>query len=341
MGNLKNNYNNEAELAILGLFGFESKKKGIDRFRPDLLDFLENFAPGQLSTVKRILKKIEFEYDRPLVVDLTMPPNVAGYFSTTMDFIAISPALLLRGTESQIAHVILHECLHAGVYGPKVDDEALVETMTINRITELYGRDDFPTGYDDLVSAVREYFGDKSFAEIQEAIEEGDEETFNNLLTFMVVDPALDGDDPRDLSWKKIESNLRKRWKFIRKYFPRIINTISGNSSAGVHDNATMGVHEFKLEMLLEKAAERIMANKSKLIKLMEIVTNQGQVNLTQKDIIAGLVDEGFAYLVDMYQKEIEAEITQFIVRSKINNGQMALELKIPKIQLNLDRKAA
>lgn len=279
---------------------FQTQEKGLDALRPDPLAWLESVAPGRAYVLKNALKKIKFKFNGIFIVDLLMPMNVGGYYTPGRKppILAISPMLLLYGSESQIAHVLFHEGLHAGIYtdGVPLMEEVVVETMTKKKMDEVYGKNDFASGYDGMVKEVAEYFGELSFSEMQERIEDGDEETFNNLLELIVVEPAFNSKNIQDFRWERIQGRLKKKWDMILRLFPRMVNTIADNNR-GLHESGAMSFYSYKLEGLLNATAERIIEKEpQKLVEIMLELTKNGEEieNIEEK-----LIKEGFAYLFD------------------------------------------
>ncbi|MCA9381277.1 hypothetical protein KC678_03360 [Candidatus Dojkabacteria bacterium] len=293
-------------------FEFFKQKSIEDILRPSPESFLEEH-PAALRKLKNALRRIKFNFKGNFVVDLTMPNWIGGYFNL-VDTIAINPWLLLYGAEKDIAHVLFHEGLHAGVYTETgVDDEALVEAMTKKKMAEVYGGASFKSGYDDMVNDFNQYFGDMNFSELSEMIESGDEQTFDNLLEVMVVNPSLDDKNYESLDWEEIKRRLGRTWGVLQKLFPRMMNSIEGKN-VGPHDGTNVSLHHFKLDSLLEKTAKRILGEQTGLInKIITDITKEGEENLDKELIKEEFFKLGLGYLYDTDPEFIEEQIEKFV----------------------------
>lgn len=279
----------------LKLPNFLRRKEDLERLlnlSPE--EFLQYFAPHRERMFKRLKKKIEFKFGGKLIVDLTMPMRVGGYFSPGSNIIAINPFLLLHGSENEIAHVLFHEGLHAGAYGPQVLDESLTETLTKKKIQEVYGGSELKSGYDGLVKQANQFFGDLTYKELAKYIEDGDEDTLNNLLELIVVKPLLDKSDLPN--WHDVKKKLKTQWQILKRLFPRMMNSI-GNKTSDLHEEAKLDFHEYKLEGLLKKTAqkafeeERVSSLVRKIIKAKKLVS--------KGEVIKELINQGYSYMYD------------------------------------------
>jgi hypothetical protein len=228
-----------------------------------------------------------------------MPGWIGGYYYKGV--IALNPWLLLYGKEQDIAHVLFHEGLHAGVFtnGIEVDDESFVETMTKKRMEEIYGTTGMKTGYDNLVDDFQEHFGNMSFNDLSTLVENGDEQTFDNLLEILVVNESLETGDINELGWESIEKKLKKAWGILQELFPRMINSVAGRN-VGPHAGTNVELHHIKLDGLLENAAEKILQNNKPLLrKLVEMVIPDEVTDINKEDIIANIFDTGLGYIYD------------------------------------------
>lgn len=280
----------------------------------DVLDYLKMFAPHRISMWESIKKKTGFEY-KNVVADIRLPGNIGGYYNLK-DTIGINPMYLMYATEAQIASIVVHEGIHAGVYTEsEVHDESITETLARKKIEEVYNTQGF-AAYENLVSQIQDYFGNHSFQEIVEMIENGDEETFDNFLELIVVKPLLEDEDTRSVTWQAIEKRLKKQWKFIKEMFPRIINSIESRD-VNPHEDATMDVRSYKLEGLLEKAANQIIDNPEFLADVFFNATRHITSIVTSTDVIETLQDEGYGYLIDFNKEKILPFIDTF---TEINN---------------------
>lgn len=313
----------------------------------DIFDFLEMFAPQRVAMLRRIIDKIGLDFKGSLIADIRIPPQAVAYFDLK-DTIGFNAWYLINADEKFIAHALIHEGIHAGVYSDaQVHDESITETMTRKKMIEVYGEIGFESGYVDTVSELSEYFGEKSFAEIVELIENGDEETFDNFLQLLVIDPLFKNTDARKLTWHSIDNKLKKQWKFIRQMFPRIINSIE-ERNVGVHSDATMDVRSYKLENLMQKASQRLIKDPQKLAEVFLASTRHIKSIVTSNDIVNTLRDEGFGYLVDFNQNELMPFVQKF---AEVHNLQVfnkqSLEVKhiqsafeLNSLLLNLSAKS-
>lgn len=302
---------------------FGSKIESLEElFRMHPEKFLRIFAPHRAGMIKSILDKIEFsKFKGRLIADLTMPMNIGGYYSPDRNVIAINPMLLLHGKERDIAHVLYHEGLHSGIYseGTEIMEEVVVETMTKKRMAELYGESTFRSGYDGMVKEAEEFFGELSYEEMVEQIEDGNDETFDNFLELAVVRPLIGEEDHTKLRWSEIRKSLKKKWSMLKKLFPRMINKVAKNNK-GLHEDAEMEAYEYKLENLLERAAKDIFSNHKEILSEIFVDVSDGaSLNPMNSDRIKKLLTRlGYGYLLDEEPKFMEKMIDQFIVQSEI-----------------------
>lgn len=274
--------------------------------------FLNMFAPHRVSMWKDILRKLKFSYDGNVIADVRLPTYVGGYYDLK-DTIAINAFYLLYASEVEIASILAHEGIHAGVYtdGVNVEDESVTETLARKKINDVYSDQGFPA-YEDLVSQVKEFFGDYSFEEMVELIENGDEETFDNFLELIVINPLCESEDPRDLEWSSIDKKLKKQWKFVKQMFPRMINSIQ-ERNVNPHEEATMDVQQYKLEGLLAKAAEKITNDYAKLADIIIASTKHVHTLVTSQTIYDVLRDEGYSYLLDFAADKMNNFVHTFV----------------------------
>lgn len=280
-----------------------------------MLLFAEKFAPHRAWMINQILRKIRYTLKGNLLVDVRMPAVVGGYFDLK-DTIAINPMLILFGSEKEIAHVLIHESIHAGNYtdGVMVEDESLTETMTQKYMKSCYGGIGLETGYQPLVEELEELVGEEmSFEELVQTVEEEEaDDKFDNLLSTIVVKPMINEGKPEELSWDSIELEVKKKWDVLARLFPRTINKIEGKNK-GVHEKATMHASQVKLEGLLEKLADQMINDQPELLVGVLIRATQNSKNLvTEKDVINMLWAEGFGYLMDFAEKKMNKYIIEF-----------------------------
>lgn len=313
--------NSDIELRFL--FPNQNKlEKVLTTRTPDAFDFLSVYSPNRIGMLRRIMSKVEFKFPRPLKVDLRMPMFAAGYYALEEKYIAISPMFLMSATEEEIAHVLIHEGIHAGIYtgGVEVRDEVLTETMAKKKMGEVYGDEDaFISGYQGMVDEMHEFFGEMSYEEMAESIENGDEKTFDNILELIVVRPLLKSELPENLKWQKIEKELYKKWDMIKRLFPRILNSIEGRFT-GPHEEARMHVFSYKLEGLMEKVAGKFLEDNYKVLadifltsmdrKEPEFVTSE---YLTEK-----LWEKGYGYLLDFGKEKMDNLVNLFLAEYNV-----------------------
>lgn len=291
-----------------------------DFLRPSPERFLQRYASHRIDVLKKALRKIDFNFKGRFIADLTMPGNVGGYFSPDHNILAINPWVLLYSSEKEIAHILFHEGLHAGIYsnGTRVMDETLVETMTKKKMDEVYGGATFRSGYDGLVKEASEFFGELSFDQIIEKIEDGDEETFDNMLEILIVRPMVAQKNIRDLTWTGVRKELSKKWKLIKKFFPRMVNKIAKNNR-GLHEEAGMEPYQYKLDGLLEKTASRIIGSNPEIIlEVFLKITKKGEVNLEKERLRSIFVKSGYRYIYDLEPDYIEKSIERFITEVQL-----------------------
>lgn len=302
---------------------FGSKIESLEElFRMHPEKFLRIFAPHRAGMIKSILDKIEFsKFKGRLIADLTMPMNIGGYYSPDRNIIAINPMLLLHGKERDIAHVLYHEGLHSGIYseGTEIMEEVVVETMTKKKIADLYGESTFRSGYDGMVNEAEKFFGDLSYEEMVEQIEDGNDETFDNFLELAVVRPLIGEEDHTKLTWSEIRKSLKKKWGMLKKLFPRMINKLAKNNK-GLHEDADMEVYEYKLDNLLERAAKKIFSdNRDALAEILVDVTEAASLNPMNSDRIEKLLTLlGYGYLLDEEPKFMAKMIDQFMFQANL-----------------------
>ena len=292
-------------------------------FRKNLDHFLypkpENFLKNNRSALKKLrnaLKKIGFKFKGRFIVDLRLPNFIGGYFSrkNSEDTVAINPLLLLYGSEKDIAHVLYHEGLHAGLYtsGIRVDDESFVEAMTKKKIAEIYGGEKVTSGYDTLVNDFNQYFGSMSFNELKDLIETGDEDTFDNLLEVIVVNQSVNLDDFRSLSFEEILKKLKGVWGTLQKLFPRMMNKIAGNNY-DPHVETKVELYHFKFDSLLNKTAKKIINENLEIFEnVFEKIFEQDR-NYSKKQIIDELFRLGLGYIYDFDPALINTMIDEFL----------------------------
>ncbi len=292
------------------LFG----SKSIEELLYPSPDIFLSEHPSALRKLRNALRKIKFSFKGRFIVDLTIPNWVGGYFAEQIDTIAINPLLLLYGSEKDIAHVLFHEGLHAGVYtdGVNVDDEALVESMTKKRLGEIYGGSEVKSGYDSMVSDFNEYFGDMSFNDLSEMIEDGDEDTFDNLLEVMVVNPNVESEDLESLSFEEIKRRLGNMWSTLQTLFPRMMNSIARNN-LGPHAGTNVDLHHFKLDSLLEKTAKKILSEKQELFQSIFKTVAVEDREHSREEIVDAMFKLGLGYLYDTEPEFINEMINKFI----------------------------
>lgn len=290
-------------------------------FQQNPLEFLKLYAPHQLKKLKRALSKTKFKFNGDFIVDLLMPANVGGYFAPDQNILAISPYILLQGTEQQIAHILIHEGIHAGVYGPRVLEESLTETMTKKRMAEIYNKSSFKSGYDDLVKEAEFLFGDLSYSEISEKIENGDQETFNNLLEMMINGSSYQEEDVSQLSWDEIYKKLKEKWGVLQKLFPRMMNSLK-RKSRGLHEGAAdVALSEFKLDDILARSARKILADKPELLdEVFEHISEKLEdfTEIEFSDFKDLLRQHGFLYLLDADEAVVKKAAESFIQKQKV-----------------------
>ncbi len=315
--------------------GFEiHKQKSIeDILNPSPENFLEKH-PRALRKLKNALRKIGFRFKGRFIVDLTIPNYVGGYYAEQINTIAINPFLLLYGSEKDIAHVLFHEGLHAGIYTEsKVDDEALVESMTKRRMKEIYGGGEMKTGYDELVDDFNKYFGDLSFGDLSEMIEGGDDETFDNLLEVMVVNPEIKNGDIDSLSFLEIKKKLANVWSVLQKLFPRMMNSIS-NRNVGPHSGTNVELHHFKFDSLLDKTARQVIGENQELLdEIFETICIDNK-EYTKEEVVDQMFKLGLGYLFDYERDFIEEKISEFIKQKSFKS--FCKNFKIEELNLHI-----
>jgi len=315
----------ESQNSIEAMF-FGEKKEVFNFYHQKPEEFLKLFAPNKLRRLKNALNKIKFKFKGTFIVDLTMPMNTGGYFAPGHDLIALNPMLLLYGSEEEIAHVLFHEGLHAGIYtDTPVMDESVTETLTKKKMAELYGSAKFKSGYDGMVKEISQFFGDMSFEQMSDLIEGGDKQSFDNLLDVIVVQPSIN-DGLETLSWEEIQKKLAKSWKWLQQMFPRMMNSIAGKN-VGLHSGSNVSLHNFELEGVLSKAARRLLEENQGILRQMFMnITKDGKENLDLEKIKTKMFDEGFGYICDSDPDIADRLISEFISERK------SLNLQIPKI---------
>lgn len=308
--------NNKENSKIEAMF-FGGKNEILDGFFfQDPESFLKNYAPNRVRVLKNALKKIKFKFNGTFMTDLTMPMNVGGYFAPGHDILAISPMLLLYGSEKDIAHVLFHEGLHAGIYtGAPVEDESLVETMTKKKMAEVYGGPQFKSGYDSMVNELSTFFGDMSFEDMTEMVEDGDKQTFDNLIESIVVGPSI-GQGLEGLSWEELKRKLAGSWSMLQRLFPRMMNNIAGKN-VGPHATADMSLQHYELDGILAKAAERVLSGNPEMItSLFDQITKDGEENMETDLMIKEIYNAGFGYLYDFDSTVVEKLIGEYLAKS-------------------------
>lgn len=319
---INDNLFSNSDLEFRFLFTNLHKKESYATRTPDAVDFLKDFSPGRIGMLKRIIRKINFKYPKTLKVDFAMPMHTAGYFSPESKFIAISPMFLLSASEEEIAHVLIHEGTHAGIYtnGVEVQDEVLTETLAKKMMGEVYGDTEaFISGYQDMVDEMKEFFGDLSYSELLEQVEKGDEKTFDNILDLIVIRPLLKSELTENLTWNSIEKTLYKKWNMIKRLFPRIINSMQGRFT-GPHEEAKMHVFSYKLEGLMRKAASKFTGENSKILAdiFLTSMDRKEPEYVTEEYLIQKLWDSGYGYLLDFEKEKIVEQIHQFLIEYNI-----------------------
>jgi hypothetical protein len=323
--NTKNNLffdSNSPEFKLFNPFGIFEKKEGINEFKPYVETFLNRFAPERIAMFNRILKKLKFKFKGEIIIDLFCQNNVAGYFSPTENIIAVNPWVILEYSEAEIASVIFHEGIHAGIYtnGVNVWDESLVETLTKKGIDEMYSEDGLQSGYDSMVSELSEFFSELSFQELIDKVEDGDELTFDNLLEQIIISRYLNKDNVnvQDFKWSSIEKRLKDKWNMIQRLFPRMVNKLAKNGR-GLHENGEMSLHHYKMEGLLNVAATKIFDYKKDLIlDILLDVSDQGEKVLTAEEIKDILFEKGYGYIYDKSPQKVDQFINTYIVQMGI-----------------------
>jgi len=306
----------------------------------EIFDFLSAYAPQRINLLNNILNKTGFKghFDGDLIVDLKMASNAGGYFDME-DTIAINPLILLTGTEEEIAHILIHESHHAGIYpnknGKKIKiiEEVLTETLTIAMMKQIYGEVGIVSGYQDIVDILSAYVPGLTYLQIYEKISNGDENTLDNMIELIVGKSVLDSKNIIQLQWESIEAILKSQWKKISCMFPRIMNS-TFNTNAGLHDESKVSFEEYisnKAQGLQKKIAARFKESQNSHL-LQEILSNLNVKNqdLTIDNIIKELYAKGYGYLVNYELKYTLLEIERYIQnKKKLESIHLALNPQI------------
>ncbi len=287
---------------------FEDKNTAFNYLR----DLDENKAYEILHHLDRL--GIDRNFLRRVTVDHRiemLQPNIGGYFALDKNFIGLNSAILRHGSVNTIVHIIYHEALHAGVIkdleGVRVKDEALVEFITVQKMKQEFGRDDFISGYTNIVHELEILLGveDDNFDinRIIEQINSSNIEMLDRFLEIIVLNPLLESWNVDYLSYWEIEDELKKKWNAVLKLFPRLVNDID-SPSRGPHEEALMRVDEYKLENLLRKAAERIFHHPVLIFQILQKVNNNlGKYIQDEKSLRFAMRDLGYGYLVDFAEE--------------------------------------
>lgn len=269
----------------------------------DAFSFIESISPSRADQLKAMLNRADFSFSGKIIVDLTMPMYIGGYYSPSDHVIALNPMLALTGSLKSIAHVFVHEGLHS----EGIMDESLTELLTKLKMQEVFGGSEFQSGYDGMVEKTKELMGEMSFTEVRELIERGDLQTFENLLEVILIQPALHSlEDLNDLSFESIESGLQSKWSELQELFPRMMNSIA-NNNRGLHDEAGLEARQFDLTNLLQKTAFQIFNEKQHLLTgIFNQITKNGQDKLQEDEFINAMFEHGFGYLVDFEPQVIK-----------------------------------
>jgi hypothetical protein len=274
-------------------------------------EYLKEIAPARYELLRKVLNKIEFQaFHGKFIVDARLPISIGGYWNPENEVIAINPYFLLFGSEIEIATILIHEGLHAGIFTNNIElpDESMTQLITQEIVNEKYNNKGMKTAYDGGVEELRNLFGNEiTLEDLIRLASESDEETFNNILESILVGPSILEQNTDQLRWDQIEKNLSEKWEILIKLFPRLINSVD-KKRVGAHETATMSMSDFKqkkFEDLLKQIAQNMIEKHEKV--LVKII-NEQLINLipplTVDAVIKSLYIEGYGYLID-YQSEI------------------------------------
>src|SRR5262249_26160409 len=127
------------------------------------------------------------------------------------------------GKPSDIAHVLIHEGYHAGVYtaGEEMPDESITEAMTKDMMATLYPEDTLRTGYDSLVDNLKAELGNISLLEMIEMVKQGGIEALEEFIAHILLRRAANARNPLDFSYGRLRFNLHAVWPKLQELFPR------------------------------------------------------------------------------------------------------------------------
>jgi len=298
-------------------FGLEKKLFKLEKFfsspRIDVWEFLKVVAPKRIKILREVLTLIGWRFDGPFVVDLGLSTNVAGYWNKNLNIIAINPFILLFGNKRELAHVIIHEGHHAGVYGAKIAEEVLVERQTKIMMKKIFGEVGIETGYDKIVKIFSTYVSGMSYEQVYALIKDGDPDTLHNMVELVVGKPILDSKNILQLQWQNINYQLRQKWEVLTTLFPRTVNS-AFKTNAGVHDQAKVHPSEYKLEELQKRMANKIV-HPSNIHLVREIFDKSfsGLAEYKVAKMLTILAKNGYQYLVDFEGNTIQRELFAYI----------------------------
>jgi hypothetical protein len=289
-----------------------------ERILPPYLDpiqFLELFAPDRVAILLSAMSLTGFDrFQGTFIADMTLPPTIGGYYNCDPQnpVIAINPFILLNGSEEQIAHIIVHEGIHSGLYtdGVEVMEEVLTETMTKKYIYRLYRNLDFQSGYDQMVQEMQPYWQELSFEQLAKAIELEDEAAFDYFLELILINGPLVSNRFDQLRFQNIDQRLHDLWPMLRRLFPRMLNKIDGRD-VGPHEQATLTAKNFELEGLLKRSVAALV-EQGKLPELINQLLFSNQVD-NLFDALELLKQQGLYYLYDFYPQQVIDLITDYL----------------------------
>lgn len=261
--------------------------------------------PNLRQRFERILRKLQIEIpsDLPVLIDPTMPAHIGGGYGTlgSQHWLFLNPMILL-GSELELAHVLVHEGIHAGIVKhplmfkvkTEVQDEPIVESLSKDIMMAEYGTTGIKTGYDPLVAELKSFMSGQSFSELARHIDnDSSGKSLEKLVEAVVLEPLLRQGE-LDLSKQAIDSALAQRWDVLCRLFSRLING-AFNTGRGVHESVGIEMSAYSPEHLYRRAAA-LMLNHPKVMRGVIRSAAAHIETYTPETIYQQLVEMGYGY---------------------------------------------
>jgi len=271
---------------------------------------LENSFEKLSIRIEKILQKLGINPDSNNFKFLPFPEaNVPACYVPALNEIWIDPNKLLNYSDDQLAHVIYHEALHAGlaIVGHKILDESLTDLITELKIRKEYPYTEFRSGYSDIVDDLISFLPNVSFEELESMIEDEEIGNFDfetilfKLATaeiFNLEETEFSEESVKFLSEEYINRKLRYRWIEIVQLFPRLGWKFLGKDPLEnpevLHSPVSLPLSDSIISRILERVVSKLLNEPTLLLKLNQYIINYAILNkMTFKGTLE-LLDLGY-----------------------------------------------